>query len=90
MNRKFFEKYGKTLHEKLTGIGASFKFTVDDPEKIFLAGGYRRTARVSMVERAVEYGSLKIPRILLKTLLRTLAEGYAIYVFETARTLRQK
>jgi hypothetical protein len=82
MSRKFFEKYGRTLHEKITGMGASFKFTVDNPEEVFLENGYRRIGRISIVGKAVEFGLIKIPRIFLKTLLRTLAKGYAIYVFE--------
>lgn len=82
MNREFFEKYGQTLHEKLTGMGAAFKFTADNPEEIFLNNDYRRTGRVSVVEKAVEFELIKIPKILLKTALRTLASGYRIYVFE--------
>ena len=84
MNRHFFEHYGKAIHEKLTGMGASFKFAVDDPEQLFLANGYGRIAKTSMVEKAVDYGSLKIPKVILKTVLRGLATGYAIYVFETS------
>jgi methyltransferase (TIGR00027 family) len=83
MSRKFFEKHSGTLHEKITGMGTSFKFTIDNPEEVFLENGYSRTSRVSIVESAVGYGSIKMPRFLLKTLLRTLANGYAIYVFET-------
>lgn len=82
MSRKFFEKYSRTFHEKITGMGASFKFTADDPEEIFLENGYSRIERVSIVEKAVDFQLIKIPRIVLKTLLRTLAGGYAIYVFE--------
>lgn len=82
MNRKFFQKYSKTLHEKLAGVGAAFKFTVDAPEQIFLANGYTCTAKISIVGGALRYGSLKIPKLLLKTLLRTLVKGYSIYVFD--------
>ena len=82
MSRKFFEKYGRTLHEKITGMGASFRFTVDNPEEVFLENGYSRIGWISIVGRAVEFKLIKIPRIVLKTLLRTLASGYAIYVFE--------
>jgi len=81
MSRKFFKKYSRTLHEKITGMGTSFKFTVDNPEEVFLENGYSRTGRVSIVESAVGFGSIKIPRIVLKTLLRTLAHGYAVYTF---------
>ena len=82
MNRSFFEKYGRTIHEKLTGMGASFKFTADNPEEIFLQNGYRRIAVLSIVAKSVEYQANRIAQFLLKTVFRTLARGYAIYVFE--------
>ena len=83
MTRKFFEKYGRTIHEKLTGMGAMFKFTVDRPEELFLKSGYRRVACFSVVEKSAEYQLRKIPRIIARTLLRTLTNGYAIYVFSS-------
>jgi methyltransferase (TIGR00027 family) len=83
MSRKFFEKYSRTMHEKITGMGASFRFTADSPEKIFLEHGYGRMKKVSVVEKAVQFGSIKMPKFLLKTFMRTLAGGYAIYAFET-------
>ena len=82
MNRSFFEKYGRTIHEKLTGMGASFKFTADNPEEIFVQNGYRRIAVLSIVAKSVEYQANRIAQFLLKTVFRTLARGYAIYVFE--------
>jgi len=45
MTRKFFEKYSRPLHEKIVGLGASFGAVPDDPEKAFLAAGYRRISR---------------------------------------------
>lgn len=82
MTRKFFEKYGRTIHEKLTGMGATFKFTADNPEEIFVQNGYQRVARFSMVQKSTEFEGRRVPKILFRTLLRTLASGYAIYVFE--------
>ena len=82
MNRSFFEKYGRTIHEKLTGMGASFKFTADKPEEVFVQNGYRRVAVFSIVEKSMEFQSNKIAQFMLKTVFRTLARGYAIYVFE--------
>jgi methyltransferase (TIGR00027 family) len=82
MTRKFFEKYGRTIHEKITGMGATFKFTADNPEEIFVKNGYERVAQVSMVEKSMEFEGRRIPNIVFRTLLRTLASGYAIYVFE--------
>jgi len=82
MTRKFFEKYGRTIHEKLTGMGATFKFTADNPQEIFVRNGYERVDQISIVVKSTEFESRKIPKILFRTLLRTLASGYAIYVFE--------
>jgi len=84
MAREFFEKYGKKIHEKLTGMGASFKFTVDNPEELFETSGYHLIKKISIVESAVQYGLLKIPKFALKLFLRALTGGYAIYVFEVA------
>jgi methyltransferase (TIGR00027 family) len=80
MNRQFFEEYGKTVHEKLADMGASFKFTADDPEKIFLENGYNRIEKNSIVEKAVEFGLLNIPKIALETGMSTLKNGNAIFV----------
>jgi len=82
MTRKFFEKYGRTIHEKLTGMGATFKFTADNPEEIFVKNGYTCVDQISTVVKSMEFEGRKIPKILFRTLLRTLASGYAIYVFE--------
>jgi methyltransferase (TIGR00027 family) len=81
MTRKFFESYGRSIHEKLTGMGATFKFTAANPEELFLNNGYRRLACFSIVAKSAEYQMKKIPRIIARTLLRTLTSGYAIYVF---------
>ena len=81
MTREFFENYGKTMHEKLTGMGASFKFTVDNPEEIFVASGYRRKEKISIIEKAVMFEAPGIPASVLETLLPTLPSGYSIYVF---------
>ena len=82
MAKKFFEKYGRAIHEKLTGMGATFKFTADNPEEIFVKNGYQRVDQISTVVKSTEFEGRKIPKILFRTLLRTLANGYAIYVFE--------
>lgn len=84
MNRRFFEKYGQTIHEKISGMGAPFKFKAEDPERLFLECGYRRASKISIVEKSVEFQRAGIiPRLILKTFLRRLAAGYAIHVFET-------
>ena len=82
MDREFFESHGMTVHEKLTGMGATFKFTADNPEEVFLENGYSRRERIPIVERSVVFESPEIPQSVLETLLPTLPGGYAIYVFE--------
>jgi len=86
LNRRFFEKYGQKLHRKVADLGASFKFVVEDPERVFLESGYRRAGKISIVGKSVELqggGGAIVMRLMLRTLLRPLAEGYSIYVFET-------
>jgi methyltransferase (TIGR00027 family) len=80
--RRFAEKHSQKIREKLGALGAAFKFTADEPEKIFIESGYRQAERISIIEKAVDFGLIKMPKILLKTVLRDLAKGYAIYTFE--------
>ena len=84
MNRKFLKNYGSSLHDKLSGIGASFKFNPDKPERVFLVNDYHLLSKTSIIRKAVELKLMKIPGILLKTALRTLADGNAVYVFEAS------
>ena len=82
MTRKFFENYGRTIHEKLTGMGASFKFTLENPEEIFLNNGYIRTETIPIIEKSVRFTSPNIPSLVWKMLVPTLPIGYSIYVFQ--------
>jgi methyltransferase (TIGR00027 family) len=84
MNRQFFEEYSKTLDKKFTDMGASFKFIADDPEKIFLENGYNRIEKNSIVEKAVKFGLLNVPKIALETVMSTLKNGNSIFVFEVS------
>ena len=81
MSRRFFVKYGRTLHEKIAGLGASF-ITTDKPDEIFIKNGYRIVDKISIVGQAIEWGSVRIPKILFRLFLRNLAQGYSICVFE--------
>ena len=82
MTRNFFENYGKTIHEKITGIGASFKFTVENPEEMFLRSGYRLAERIPIVEKSVLFSAPQMPESVFATLLPSLPQGYTIDVFE--------
>ena len=85
MTRDFFENYGKTMLEKITGIGTSFKFTVDDPAAVFLEQGYQLTEEVPIIEKSVLFEAPEIPESVLESIRTTLPKGYSIYVFETSK-----
>ena len=68
-------------------MGATFRFTADNPEEIFVKNGYERLAQISMVQKSTEFEGRRIPKILFRTLLVTLASGYVI-VFE-AKSMRE-
>jgi methyltransferase (TIGR00027 family) len=81
MTRQFFEKYSRRFHETIKAMGTSFKTVVDRPEEIFIKNGYHRTETISIVGRTVEFGKIRVPRLILKRFLRFLAKGYLVYVF---------
>lgn len=83
MTREFFEKHAGTIHEKLTGMGATFKFTIDNPEEVFVKSGYRQVEKIPIVEKAVLFEAPDIPADVWATVQPTLPSGYDIYVFET-------
>jgi methyltransferase (TIGR00027 family) len=81
MTREFFEKYGKTIHEKLILMGATIKFTVDNPEEIFLKNDYRFVDKIPIVEKSVRFKLPTVPNLAWKVFARFLPHGYSIYVF---------
>jgi len=82
VTRDFFEQNATTIHEKLTGMGAVFKFTVDNPEEVFVRNGYRQLEKIPIVEKAVLFEAGEIPPHVWQTLQPTLPTGYDIHVFE--------
>jgi methyltransferase (TIGR00027 family) len=82
MSQRFFEKYGKPLHEKIKKLGAQFAFVADDPSSLFLRHGYVITDRISTVEKSIDYGLIRIPKWLLRLFFNTLVNGYRVYRLE--------
>ncbi len=88
MNRRFFDKFAYRLHEKIVGAGASFTRRPDHPAAVFLEHGYRLTARIPMIARAVEVGVLqertRIPGFLARLMPRVVKDmnGYAVHCFQ--------
>ena len=82
MTNEFLEKNASTIHEKLTGMGATFKFTIDNPEDVFLKKGYRQLETIPVIEKAVLFEAGEIPADVWQTIQPTLPQGYSIHVFE--------
>ncbi|MGE3615865.1 MAG: class I SAM-dependent methyltransferase [Gemmatimonadales bacterium] len=80
----FMRRYSKTLRARLAEFGAHFGDLLDDPPAWFGANGYRVRESHSVVERGNQHpgAPLRVPGWLLKTFLRTLANGYRIWYFE--------
>ena len=83
MTTDFLDKNAGTIHEKLTGMGATFKFTMDNPEELFVKNGYRQIEKIPIVEKAVLFEAGEIPPDVWRTVQPTLPQGYDIHVFET-------
>ncbi len=79
--RKFFKKYNKLLSEIMNKLGSPFKISSEKPEEIFIRKSYEITEKISIIEKVVEFGKIRVPGILLKTVLKNLKYGYSIFVF---------
>ncbi len=83
MTEKFFKKYSYTLSQKIGDLGAEFVFTTKQPSEVFRSSNYQFSEKHSIIGKAIEYGSIKVPALIFKTFMKTLQHGYAIYVFES-------
>ncbi len=81
MIESFYKKYSHTLHQKFGELGANFKFTSQKPTEVFCNCNYQLVEKHSIIGKAIEYGSIKVPRLIFKIFLKTLENGYAIYIF---------
>lgn len=84
MSPAFRQRYSTRIRRELARLGAHFADNATHPRLAFEGAGYRAAAVASIVERAREAGTLKIPRWLLNTFLRELRDGYAIYTWNPA------
>ncbi len=73
--------YGRSLHAKTQALGTCFK-AIDRPQDVFTLNGYRISHAVSIVERAVDFGMNKIPKLVLPYIFNGDVMGNAVYVFE--------
>jgi methyltransferase (TIGR00027 family) len=80
MSRAMAEQFGGPMREKLTAMGVTW-LAVDDPEQVFVAGGYRCVERVSVTRKIAELGLVEIPAEAFETTLRAAVEGVTVCVF---------
>ena len=82
MSPAFQRRFAGGLHGALQGFGAHFAPDSAHPRLALEAAGYRMRSAVSIVGRARDAGSLRIPRWLLNSFLRELRDGYSVCTFE--------
>lgn len=75
--------YGRSLHAKIEALGARFQ-AVERPETVFTLNGYCARESISIIERAVDFGVNKIPKLMLPFVFSGDVMGNAVYVFEPA------
>jgi methyltransferase (TIGR00027 family) len=83
MRRSFFNRYGKSVHEKIISLGATFTEMKEHPEELFINNGYQVLSCTSIPLRAVEHAGQAIPLFVVKYFLKTLRNGYGIWRFKT-------
>ena len=84
MTRSFFDRYSRSLHEKLGDLGAQFREMDDRPIALFGKSGYRLRERVSIVAHGAALRGGNVASFLIRVFAPGLAYGYAIYTFDSA------
>ena len=85
MSPAFRRRFSGGLRAELDRLGAHMAETRTHPRGAIEVAGYRTVAVASIVARAVEAGTLRIPRFVLNSVLRELRDGYAVWTFEPVR-----
>lgn len=85
MSPAFRERFSKPLYRELGRLGAHFALNPTHPRSAFEGVGYSAKEVVSIVGRAREAGTLRVPRWLFNSLLRELRDGYAVWTFVPGR-----
>lgn len=80
--RTFLARYGGKLARTLRESGATFGWSSDAPEALFLERGYRAVERISIPQRGTELHAKDAPPRLMLRLLPSLRDGYCVWAFE--------
>lgn len=90
MSPAFGRRFSGGVRRELRRLGAQFAERHEHPRAIIERAGYSVRQVASVIDRAREAGSLRIPRWLLATLLRELRDGYAVWTFEPPLNNRRR
>jgi len=85
MSPAFRRRFAAGLRAELDRLGAHMAEVRTHPRYAIEVAGYRTVAFASIVSRAIEAGTLRIPRFVLNSVLRELRDGYAVWTFEPVR-----
>ncbi|MCS3795313.1 class I SAM-dependent methyltransferase [Niastella sp. OAS944] len=81
MNKGFFEKFSGEIHRKLSESGAVFKDIADEPDRVFIAKGYKKRSVTGMPQAIHDLGLIRLPWFVRKFVFGRLINGYAVYHF---------
>jgi methyltransferase (TIGR00027 family) len=82
MDARFVRLYSGPIRRQIRKLGTDLAPAPDDPLASVEALGYRALAQQSIALRSAELGKLPLPRLLLRSVLRSLRDGYRVCVFE--------
>lgn len=82
MSPAFRRWFSSRLRKELGKLGAEMAETEEHPRAAIEVAGYRAADSASIVGRAIEAGTLRIPRWVFNSILRELRDGYAVWTFE--------
>lgn len=81
MTPRFASTFSRQLRTALEGLGAAFGVRTSHPRLPIEAAGYHVRAVHSIVEFGRQKGRVNIPAWVLNTVLRSLRDGYCVWVF---------
>jgi methyltransferase (TIGR00027 family) len=81
MSPFFAHTFSAALRKALADMGATFGERHGHPWRQIESAGYRAVRRISIAGRAAEAGTVRIPKWVLATALRSLRDGYQVWEF---------
>ena len=84
MTRYFFEKLAKPLHQKLVGLGTTFRDVEEQPHERVLASGYSLVQKKSMIKTSRDLALNGIKGLVSHLMPEKLQMGYSVHRFEYA------